>query len=300
MIFYNNKKLKEQIEVDYKELENYKNSYSKRISLYNTYLDTMQVFEDGIAERNNLNKEDMENKKQVFQTQINKIDNNLELLTNLLKNIDSTGNIGVEKKILNKYNQKYKEIRNNYIDETEDKEIHIKNNNTLLISEKQGKVILPYKAEEVLRILNKEKSKYSSVEEVIEDKFTRDFSDFKIQFASRYAETIRLARERENYSFIDAVTIATEMMRKKFLHPAIISACRTLNELDVYLDCLDKNELEDFKIFNVKYELYPMVVKSYNNGKRAKHNENPDLKIFSKIKKIFKMDNRETDKTYDK
>ena len=33
MIFYNNKKLKEQIEVDYKELENYKNSYSKRISL---------------------------------------------------------------------------------------------------------------------------------------------------------------------------------------------------------------------------------------------------------------------------
>ena len=300
MIFYNDKNIRKQIELDYKELENYKNSYSKRISLYNTYLDTMQVFEDGIAERNNLNKEDMENKKQVFQTQINKIDNNLELLTNLLKNIDSTGNIGVEKKILNKYNQKYKEIRNNYIDETEDKEIHIKNNNTLLISEKQGKVILPYKAEEVLRILNKEKSKYSSVEEVIEDKFTRNFSDFKIQFASRYAETIRLARERENYSFIDAVTIATEMMRKKFLHPAIISACRTLNELDVYLDCLDKNELEDFKIFNVKYELYPMVVKSYNNGKRAKHNENPDLKIFSKIKRIFKMDNRETDKAYDK
>ena len=90
------------------------------------------------------------------------------------------------------------------------------------------------------------------------------------------------------------------MMRKNLLHPAIISACRTLNELDVYLDCLDKNELEDFKIFNVKYELYPMVVKSYNNGKRAKHSENPDLKIFSKIKRIFKMNNRETDKTYDK
>ena len=366
MIFYNDKNIRKQIELDYKELENYKNSYSKRISLYNTYLDTMQVFEDGIAERNNLNKEDMENKKQVFQTQINKIDNNLELLTNLLRNIDSTGNIGVEKKILNKYNQKYREIRNNYIvnsifeeqltenyinvlmidlektlekmkeehekemekvltekaniqnvtekkenviqedqivnyiDETEDKEIHIKNNNTLLISEKQGKVILPYKAEEVLRILNKEKSKYSSVEEVIEDKFTRDFSDFKIQFASRYAETIRLARERENYSFIDAVTIATEMMKKRFLHPAVISACRTLNELDVYLDCLDKNELEDFKIFKVKYELYPMVVKSYNNRKRAKHKKNPNFKIFSKIKRIFKMDNRETDKAYDK
>ena len=115
MIFYNDKNIRKQIKLDYKKLENYKNSYSKRISLYNTYLDTMQVFEDGIAERNNLNKEDMENKKQVFQTQMNKIDNNLELLTNLLRNIDSTGNIGVEKKILNKYNKKYREIRNNYI-----------------------------------------------------------------------------------------------------------------------------------------------------------------------------------------
>lgn len=339
MIFYNDKKIKKQIESDYKELENYKNSYSKRISLYNTYLDTMQVFEDGIVEKNNLNKEDIENKKQVFQIQINKIDSNLELLASLLKNIDSTGNVGVEKTTLNKYNQKYKEIRNNYIinsvfeeqitekyinglmadlaktlekmkeehvkemekvltekaniqyvtekkenviqeeqivnyiEEKEDKEIHIKNNNTLLISEKQGKVILPYKAEEVLRIFNKEKSKYSSVEEVIEDKFTRNFSDFKIQFASRYAETMKLARDRENYSFMDAITIATEMMKKRFLHPAIISACRTLNELDVYLDCLDKNELEDFKIFKVKYELYPMVVKQ-NCGKRGKRYAN--------------------------
>jgi len=351
MIFYKDKKIKKQIESDYKELENYKNSYSKRMSLYNTYLDTMQVFEDGIAQRNNLNKEDMENKKQVFQIQINKIDRNLELLASLLKNIDLTGNVGVEKTTLNKYNQKYKEIRNNYIinsvfeeqitekyinglmadlektlekmkeehakemekiltekaniqyatekkeneeqignyiEEKEDKEIHIKNNNTLLISEKQGKVILPYKAEEVLRIFNKEKSKYSSVEEVIEDKFTRNFSDFKIQFASRYAETMKLARDRENYSFMDAITIATEMMKKRFLHPAIISACRTLNELDVYLDCLDKNELEDFKIFKVKYELYPIVVKQ-NCGKRGKRYTNySNSKMWTNIKNIVR------------
>ncbi len=325
MIFYKDKKIKKQIESDYKELENYKNSYSKRISLYNTYLDTMQVFEDEIVERNNLNKEDMENKKQVFQIQINKIDSNLELLASLLKNIDSTGNVGVEKTTLNKYNRKYKEIRNNYIinsvfeeqitekyinglmadlaktlekmkeeqivnfiEEKEDKEIHIKNNNTLLISEKQGKVILPYKAEEVLRIFNKEKSKYSSVGEVIEDKFTRNFSDFKIQFASRYAEAMKLARDRENYSFMDAITIATEMMKKRFLHPAIISACRTLNELDVYLDCLDKNELEDFKIFKVKYELYPMVVKQ-NCGKRGKRYTNySNSKMWTNTKNIVR------------
>ena len=54
------------------------------------------------------------------------------------------------------------------------------------------------------------------------------------------------------------------MMKIRFLHPAIISACRSINELDVYLDCLEKNELEDFKIFNIKYELYPILAKQSN------------------------------------
>ena len=115
MVFYNDKKIKNQIESDYKELENYKNSYCKRISLYNLYLDTMQVFENGIIEKNNLNKEKMEEKIKVFQVQINKINSSLEVLTNLLNDINATGKTNVEKKILNKYNQKYKEIKNNYI-----------------------------------------------------------------------------------------------------------------------------------------------------------------------------------------
>lgn len=125
-----------------------------------------------------------------------------------------------------------------------------------------------------MEILKNENNKYNSAQEVIEDKFIRKLSDFKIQFASRYKETMKLARDRENYSFGDAVLIATEMMKKRFLHPAIISACRTLDELDVYLDCLDKNELEDFKIFKIEYELYPMVVKhnKIKKGRRYKNN----------------------------
>ncbi len=356
MIFYNNKKIDEQIKYDYKELENYKNSYNKRISLYNTYLDTIEVFEDGIIEENNLNIEEMKNKKQIFQTQINKIDRNLELLMNLQKNIDLIGNIGVEKRTINKYNQKYKEIRNNYIEnsvfeeqitekyingltadlaktlerikeehikeieqilvektniqyvkeqkknvindnniieENINKDVYLKNNNTLLISEKIGKVVLPYRAEEVLEILDKEKNKYRSAEDVIEDKFTRDLSDFKIQFASRYVETIKLARERENYNFIDAIVLATEMMKKNFLHPAIISACKSLNELDVYLDCLDKNELDDFKIFKVKYELFPMVVKQNKTRRGKRYKNDSKTKI---IKKFFKNNKDRQDK----
>ena len=349
MLFYNNKNLKKQIENDYKELENYKNSYSKRISLYNIYLDTMSVFEDGITEANKLNKEELENKKNNFQIQINKIDSNLELLNSFLKNVDAKGNINAQKKEINKYNQKYKEIKNNYInnliseedvttnyingltadlsktlekmkdeyeiekekiinekidtklveenelysDEKSNEEniLNIKNNDTLLISEKLGKVILPYKAKEVLDIFNNENGKYYSLEEVIEEKFTREFSDFKNQYMSRYKETLKLTREREKFSLSDSIILATEIMYKKYLHPAIIAACRTLDELDVYIDCLDKNELEDFKIFKIKYELYPMVVKGSNATKRSKHSKGSHAKndgLWNNIKKFLK------------
>ena len=345
MLFNNNKNLKKQIEKDYKELEKYKNSYNKRISLYNIYLDTMSVFEDGITEANKLNKEELEKKKNNFQIQINKIDSNLELLNSFFKNVDAEGNIKAQKKEINKYNQKYKEIKNNYInnsiseedvttnyingltadlsktlekmkdeyelekekiinekidtklveenklDNNEKNRLNIKNNDTLLISEKLGKVILPYKAEEVLDIFNNGNGKYSSLGEVIEEKFTRKFSDFKNQYISRYKETLKLTREREKFSLSDSIILATEIMYKKYLHPAIIAACRTLDELDVYIDCLDKNELEDFKIFKIKYELYPMVVKGSNATRKSKYSKGLHAKndgLWNNIKNLLK------------
>lgn len=357
MIFCNNKDYKEQIRTNYKELEGYKNSYNNKISLYNTYLNTMQVFEDGVIERNKLNKEELKNKIKTFQNQINQIDTNLELLNYLLKSIDTIGEINIDKRILNKYNQEYIEIRNNYINNsvgeeqittnytnglmdgvaktfekikekheiemkkilnekentqlTEQKDIkfmqenqtinyaeenitknsQLKNNDTLLISEKLGKVILPYRAEEILEIFNSENSKYVSYEEVIKDKFTRRFSEFKIQFASRYNETMKLARERENYNMADAILLSAEMMKKRYLHPAIIAACKNLNELDVYLDCLDKNEIEEFRIFKIKYELYPMLVKKNKWEKGTRYKEDSKLNISGNIKNIFKSNN---------
>ena len=342
MIFYNEKNYKKQIKTDYKQLEDYKNSYNKRISLYNIYLDTIPAFEDGIIENNKLNKEELENKVKSFQIQINKIDSCLDLLNNFLKKVDITGKIN--NNVLIKYNQEYSEISNDYINnsvggeqitmnyinglmadvaqtiekakekneiekilnektntqltekntinvmqeqQTENcvkenitKDCQLKNNDTLLISEKINKVILPYRVEEVLEIFNSEDSEYSSLDEVIEDKFTRNFSDFKIQFMSRYSETMKLARERENYNIADAVLLATEMMKKKYLHPAIIAACKNLNELDVYLDCLDKNELEEFRIFKIKYEIYPMMVKQNKLSKGRRYDEDSKLKIW--------------------
>lgn len=164
--------------------------------------------------------------------------------------------------------------------------IQLNNNDTLIISEVTGKVILPYTAKEVQELLDSEDNEFKDANEVIEQVFTREFLDYKVQFASRYSETMKLAREREQFSFTDSITLATEMMRKRYLHPAIISACRTLNELDVYLDCLDKNELDDFKIFKVKFELHPVVVKNKNKyGNHYKKDSRAGL--FDKIRRMF-------------
>ena len=161
----------------------------------------------------------------------------------------------------------------------------VQDNGTLLISEIQNKVILPYTASEVLETYNNNLDKFNSIEEVIKKYYTRDLNDFKHQFSARFKETINLIVKKEKMSYIEGLNLATELLGKKYLHPAIIAACKNLNELNVYLDCLDKNELDDFKIFNIKYELYPML-------KKDTFNLTIDTNIFQKfmalVKKMFK------------
>ena len=99
-----------------------------------------------------------------------------------------------------------------------------------------------------------------------------------------------MAKEREGYKTADAITLALEIMRKRYLHPAIITACRTLDELDVYIDCLEKNELDDFKIFKIKYELHPIIIKEKNE---ILVKTSILKKIFDKFKSFFRKNTKE-------
>ena len=51
-------------------------------------------------------------------------------------------------------------------------------------------------------------------------------------------------------------------MFKYDLNPIIIAACRNLDELDIYLACMDENELSHFPCFEIKFEVMPQVVKN--------------------------------------
>ena len=157
-------------------------------------------------------------------------------------------------------------------------------NDTLLISEVIDKVILPYTEEEINNIIN-ENEDYKNSNEVIEKFFTKPLSEYKFQAWARYNETMNLAKTSEQCSYVEALALSLEMMKKRYLHPSIIAACRNLDELYVYLDCLEKDELEEFKIFNIKYELHPVAIK--NKGEFI-IKENIFERFVNMIKSIFR------------
>lgn len=127
--------------------------------------------------------------------------------------------------------------------------------NTLIISENQKKVILPYEIEKVKNILLKNNQKYHSVEDVINKLYTRPISYYKFSSISRFKEAFKLVKEREKGSTFKALGLAFELLGNYNLHPAIISACKNMDELDIYLACLDDNTLNDFHFFDIKYEI---------------------------------------------
>lgn len=133
--------------------------------------------------------------------------------------------------------------------------------NTLVISETQKKVILPYNADKVEDILQKNK-RYHSVEEVVNKLYTKPISYYKFSSISRFKEAYKLVKEKEKGPTFKALSLAFELLGNYSLHPAIITACKSLDELDIYLACLEENALDDFKFFNIKYEV-PMAISKF-------------------------------------
>lgn len=131
--------------------------------------------------------------------------------------------------------------------------------NILVISETKGNVVLPYKLEELNKILEDNSEKYNRIEDIIDTLYTKPIKYYKNSSFSRFREAFKLIKEREHGSFTKALDLAIEVFANYNLHPAIITACRTLDELDVYLSCLEYNELEDFHSFKVVFDVAPTI-----------------------------------------
>lgn len=150
-------------------------------------------------------------------------------------------------------------------------EITIENNNTneykentLIVSEMSGKVILPYDMSKVKELYENNPNKYSSIDDVIEKKYTLPVEMYKNTFVSRFKEAFKLMRNKERASIAEAFELGFELMFNYNLHPAIISACKNLDELDIYLDYLESGKTSKFDCFKVVFELPPAIVKQKN------------------------------------
>jgi len=133
-------------------------------------------------------------------------------------------------------------------------------NNTLLISEKENTVFLPYLISDVKNIFEKNKNKYTDLQDVIAKNYIFPLSKFKNPVLSRFKEAFALMKNKEKASMVQCLDLALELAFISLLNPAIISACKNLDELDIYLDCLDNNELDKFTIFEIIYEIAPSKI----------------------------------------
>ena len=145
------------------------------------------------------------------------------------------------------------------IDEEKVIENNLEDNHTLIISEEEGKVYLPYTKEDVKKQIANNKG--AKISEVIENNYVLPIDKYKNSIKARFREGYNLMYKKEGKSKRSAIMLGIELMFETNLHPAIISACKNLEELDIYLDCLDDNELEKFSCFKIIYKSLPKIRK---------------------------------------
>ena len=132
----------------------------------------------------------------------------------------------------------------------------VKDNNTLIISDSNQNVVLPYKVVELEEKLKSNK-KYKTLQDVIKNEYTLPLETFKNPTKSRFREAFQLIKKKEHGSLKEAIELGFELMFQSDLNPAVIAACKDLDELDIYLDCLDDNELDKFSCFKIEYNVPP-------------------------------------------
>lgn len=133
--------------------------------------------------------------------------------------------------------------------------------NTLIISEIKNKVFLPYTLEKIQSYIAKSPNKNLTIQEVIDTVYTVPLDNYKNSVISRFTEAFRLVRLKEHGSIKDALDLAFELAFNYSLHPAVITACSSINELDIYLACMEYDELDNFRFFNVSFEVAPLISK---------------------------------------
>ena len=204
--------------------------------------------------------EDVEKYNNDFKENIDLIYTSTETIEKFVHKINTTDlselakNLTIENEIDSKDTISGKDLEISYIE------------NTLIISEEQKKVILPYTINKVKEILLNNNKEYSSLQDVIDKLYTKPINYYRFSAIARFRETYKLVKEREHGSKTKALELAFELLLNYNLHPAIITACKNLDELDIYIACFEDNTLDEFEFFDIKYEIPLAISKHAKNA----------------------------------
>lgn len=152
-------------------------------------------------------------------------------------------------------NEELKDVEFDIEEKIRSIESPIDNNETLIISEKQNKVYLPYTIDELEEYARRYPADYPSLETVVKQEYMIPLNSFyKNPAHARFSETYYLVRKRERRNVVIALIYAMIFVTKTELNPAVIAACKTQKELSEYMKCLKENKLENFTHFKVVYD----------------------------------------------
>lgn len=214
---------------------------SNDINMLSTSSNTETLTTDAI------NKLDLQSKYLSENENNNKKDNNED-------NIDSSNDFENETTDLNLEPA----VKNKNI-KTNDRvtKLPLQDNNSLIISEKDGLVYLPFKVEDLKKEYIEKHKKYKGLIDLINHEYILPINKYKNTVTSRFKEAYSLMVNKEKESALSGLELGLEVAFNYSLHPAVISACKSLNELDEYLDALDAKDMSSFKRFKVEFEVLP-------------------------------------------
>lgn len=149
--------------------------------------------------------------------------------------------------------------KDSFIEKVENIKNAVSDNKTLIISERLGEIYLPYKKSELLSYIEKNPKIYKSLEDVVKQEFTLPFQFFRNQSSKlRFSETYKLLKNKDGQGFIKSVSYAFKIAAKRNLNPVIIASCKNKFELESYVYYLDSNNLNNFRFFDIIYEVNPL------------------------------------------
>lgn len=269
---------------DLMDEKNSENLYQTVSSLKDSFetINTIQVLasklEKDLNETISLYDKSLENNKDEIRANLVEYNKMRDELSNSIFEFENTNTavlnsaIELSLKVSHKKLKKQSVLAKNSMIKKESKvdiELEPHDNNILIVSEKEQQAYLPFFYSEVKNIFQNSNNQYQTLQDVVDDLYIVSLDKFKNSSIARFREAFHLIRNKEKGSITKALDLGLELMFNYSLNPIVVAACRNLDELDIYLDCLEENELYDFNCFEIKFEVVPQYVKNRKQKKNT-------------------------------